>query len=189
MRAEANAIKKKSVIGTEGYRSLAGEVEARNAEFRSNMTEKERSEYSKAYNLQHYKGIGVIIPFNCEVILPGSDVLTYASIKVYKNYVDYKGNIVNEEVFEKENYDIKYEYKNNKALVSFNLLMKNVGYYKVQLLFRRSDGFEYISIFDYVVDDENFPELKMYKLVPKDETFLSNFSIDTWIHTEEDDKK
>ena len=146
-----------------------------------NMSEKERSEYSKAYNLQHYKGIGVIIPFNCEVILPSSDVLTYASIKVYKNYVDYKGNVVNEEVFEKENYDIKYEYNNSKASISFNLLMKNVGYYKVQLLFRRSDGFEYISIFDYVVDDENFPELKMYKLVPKDETFLSNFSIDKWI--------
>lgn len=152
------------------------------------MSEKERSEYSKAYNLQHYNGIGVIIPFNCEIILPSSDVLTYASIKVYKNYVDYKGNVVNEEVFEKENYDIKYEYNNNKALVSFNLLMKNVGYYKVQLLFRRSDGFEYISVFDYVVDDENFPELKMYKLVPKDETFLSNFSIDTWIPTEENDK-
>ena len=155
-----------------------------------NMSEKERSEYSKAYNLQHYKGIGVIIPFNCEIVLPNSDVLTYASIKVYKNYVDYKGNVINEEVFEKENYDIKYEYKNNKASVSFNLLMKNVGYYKVQLLFRRSDGFEYISVFDYVVDDENFPELKMYKLIPKDETFLSNFSIDTWIPIdEEDDKK
>lgn len=146
-----------------------------------NMSEKERSEYSKAYNLQHYKGIGVIIPFKCEVILPSSDVLTYASIKVYKNYVDYKGNVVNEEVFEKENYDIKYEYNDNKATISFKLLMKNVGYYKVQLLFRRSDGFEYVSIFDYVVDDENFPELKMYKLVPKDETFLSNFSIDTWM--------
>lgn len=146
-----------------------------------NMSEKERAEYGKAYNLQHYKGIGVIIPFKCEVILPSSDVLTYSSIKVYKNYVDYKGNIVNEEVFEKENYDIKYEYNDNKATISFNLLMKNVGYYKVQLLFRRSDGFEYVSIFDYVVDDENFPELKMYKLVPKDETFLSNFSIDTWM--------
>lgn len=146
-----------------------------------NMYEKERSEYSKAYNLQHYKGIGVIIPFKCELILPSSDVLTYASIKVYKNYVDYKGNVVNEEVFEKENYDIKYEYNDNKATISFNLLMKNVGYYKVQLLFRRSDGFEYVSIFDYVVDDENFPELKMYKLVPKDETFLSNFSIDAWM--------
>ena len=146
-----------------------------------NMSEKERSDYSKAYNLQHYKGIGVIIPFKCELILPSSDVLTYASIKVYKNYVDYKGNVVNEEVFEKENYDIKYEYNDNKATISFNLLMKNVGYYKVQLLFRRSDGFEYVSIFDYVVDDENFPELKMYKLVPKDETFLSNFSIDAWM--------
>ena len=43
LRAEANAIKKKNVIGAEGYRSLAGEVEARNAEFRSNMTDKERA--------------------------------------------------------------------------------------------------------------------------------------------------
>lgn len=43
LRAEANAIKKKNVIGAEGYRSLAGEVEARNAEFRSNMTNKERA--------------------------------------------------------------------------------------------------------------------------------------------------
>lgn len=146
-----------------------------------NMSEKERAEYSKAYNLQHYKGIGVIIPFKCEIVLPSSNVLTYASIKVYKNYVDYKGNVVNEEVFEKENYDIIYKSEGDKALVVFNLLMKNVGYYKVQLLFRRSDGFEYISVFDYVVDDENFPELKMYKLTPKDKTFLNNFSIDKWI--------
>ena len=43
LRAKANAIKKKNVIGAEGYRSLAGEVEARNAEFRSNMTDKERA--------------------------------------------------------------------------------------------------------------------------------------------------
>lgn len=146
-----------------------------------NMSEKERAEYSKAYNLQHYKGIGVIIPFKCEIVLPSSNVLTYASIKVYKNYVDYKGNVVNEEVFEKENYDIIYKSEGDKASVVFNLLMKNVGYYKVQLLFRRSDGFEYISVFDYVVDDENFPELKMYKLTPKDKTFLNNFSIDKWI--------
>lgn len=145
------------------------------------MSEKEREEYSKAYNLQHYKGIGVIIPFKCEMVLPSSSVLTYASIKVYKNYVDYKGNIINEEVYEKENYDITYELEKDKALVVFNLLMKYVGYYKVQLLFRRSDGFEYIGVFDYVVDDENFPELKMYKLTPKDKTFLNNFRIDKWV--------
>lgn len=43
LRAEANAIKKKNIIGAEGYRSLAGEVEARNASKRMAMSEEERA--------------------------------------------------------------------------------------------------------------------------------------------------
>lgn len=144
------------------------------------LSENEIFEYGKAYNLQHYNGIGVIVPFNCELILPNNYVITYANIKIYKNEVDSDNNIINEELIERENYDIKYTKQGITAYINFNLLMKQPGNYKVQLLFRRSDGYNYIKVLDYRVDDENYPELKMYKLVPKDETFLKNFSIDSW---------
>ena len=43
LRAKANTIKRKNVIGAEGYRSLTGEVEARNASKRMAMSEEERA--------------------------------------------------------------------------------------------------------------------------------------------------
>lgn len=155
-------------------------VETSAPTFKEGMSEEEIFEYGKAYNLQHYNGIGVIIPFNCELILPNRSVITYANIRIYKNEVDSDNNIINKEIIERENYDIKYSKQGFTAYINFNLLMKQPGNYKIQLLFRRSDGYNYIKVLDYRVDDENYPELKMYKLVPKDETFLKNFSIDSW---------
>ena len=56
------------------------------------LSENEILEYGKAYNLQHYRGIGVIVPFNCELILPKGSVITYANIKIYKNTAYCKNN-------------------------------------------------------------------------------------------------
>lgn len=152
------------------------------------LSENEIFEYGKAYNLQHYKGIGVIIPFKCELVLSNSDVLTKASIKVFRKYINESERVFEESVLERERYDIKYKKEDGKAFVDFNLLMKNVGDYKVQLSFRRSDGFEYIKVFNYTVNDDSYQELKMYKLVPKDKSFLDNFAINEWLPETEDYK-
>ena len=144
------------------------------------LSENEIFEYGKAYNLQHYKGIGVIIPFRCELVLSNNDVLTKASIKVFRKYINEEERVFEESILERERYDIKYKKEDGKAFVDFNILMKNIGDYKVQLSFRRSDGFEYIKVFNYTVNDDSYQELKMYKLVPKDKTFLDNFEIDEW---------
>jgi hypothetical protein len=180
-----NKIKDKIDFRDEHLEIVGVETDFPNTE---NMSDKERLEYGKAYNLQHYNGIGVVIPFNCELILPNSSVITYANIKIYKTEVDSDNNIINSELTERENYDIKYTKQGSTAYINFNLLMKQPGNYKIQLLFRRSDGFDYIKVLDYRVDDENYPELKMYKLVPKDETFLKNFRIDSWFPETENSK-
>ena len=147
------------------------------------LSENEIFEYGKAYNLQHYKGIGVIIPFRCELVLSNNDVLTKASIKVFRKYINEEERVFEESILERERYDIKYKKEDGKAFVDFNILMKNIGDYKVQLSFRRSDGFEYIKVFNYTVNDDSYQELKMYKLVPKDKTFLDNFEIDEFKKT------
>jgi hypothetical protein len=152
------------------------------------LSENEIFEYGKAHNLQHYKGIGVIIPFKCELVLSNNDVLTKASIKVFRKYINEAERVFEESVLERERYDIKYKKEDCKAFVDFNLLMKNVGNYKVQLSFRRSDGFEYIKVFNYTVNDDNSQELKMYKLVPKEQSFLDNFEINEWFPESENYK-
>lgn len=144
------------------------------------MSDEEILEYGKAYNLQHYKGIGVVVPFNCELSILPSDVITKASIKVFRTYFNKQERINEESLLERDRYDIAYKQEGNKAYVNFNLLMRNVGDYKVQLSFRRSDGFEYIKTLKYSVSDENYPELTMYKLVPKEQAFLDDFKIDSW---------
>ena len=144
------------------------------------MSEEEIFEYGKAYNLQYYKGIGVVVPFNCELSILPSDVITKASIKVFRTYYNEIERVNEESLLERDRYDIKYTQEGNKAYINFNILMRNVGDYKVQLTFRRSDGFEYIKTLKYTVSDENHSELTMYKLVPKEQTFLDNFKIDSW---------
>jgi hypothetical protein len=155
-------------------------VETSAPEFHEGMSEEEILEYGKAYNLQYYKGIGVVIPFKCELSMIPSDVITKASIKVFRTYYNEYERVNEESLLERDRYDIKYTQEGNKAYVNFNLLMKSVGDYKVQLTFRRSDGFEYIKTLKYSVSDENNSELTMYKLVPKEQTFLDNFRIDSW---------
>jgi hypothetical protein len=155
-------------------------VETSAPEFHEGMSEEEILEYGKAYNLQYYKGIGVVIPFKCELSILPSDVITKASIKVFRTYYNEIERVNEESLLERDRYDIKYTQEGNKAYVNFNLLMKSVGDYKVQLTFRRSDGFEYIKTLKYSVSDENYSELTMYKLVPKEQTFLDNFRIDSW---------
>ena len=117
-----------------------------------------------AYNTQHFKGIGVIIPFNCEMSTNSpSSIITNGTIKLYK-----KSENNEYELFDERNdYSVDYEPVNGKFLIDFNILIQDIGDYKVQLSFRRSDGCQYFKVIDFSVDGENHVDLRMFKLVPK----------------------
>ena len=117
-----------------------------------------------AYNTQHFKGIGVIIPFNCEMTTnSSSSIITNGTIKLYK-----KSEKNEYELFDERNdYSVDYEPVNGKFLIDFNILIQDIGDYKVQLSFRRSDGCQYFKVLDFSVDGENHIDLRMFKLVPK----------------------
>ena len=139
---------------------------------------------NKAYNLQHFKGIGTIVPFHCILHnLFGSSVITDAKIKVYKEGIE-------DPILERETNNIVHTPKENKVNIDFNILIKEIGKYKVQLVFRRSDGFEYIRVFDFEVDGESYPVLKMYKIVPKNSGVIGEINdISKWIQDVDDDTK
>lgn len=117
-----------------------------------------------AYNTQHFKGIGVIIPFSCEMTTNSpSSIITNGTIKLYK-----KSEKNEYELFDERNdYSVDYEPVNGKFLIDFNILIQDIGDYKVQLSFRRSDACQYFKVFDFSVDGENHIDLRMFKLVPK----------------------
>lgn len=119
---------------------------------------------SLSYDLQHFKGIGVVIPFNCEMQTENSSsIITNATIKIYR-----KNNKNEFEIFnERNDYSVDYQAVNGLFSIKFNILIQQIGDYKIQLSFRRSDGVIYLKTFDFSVDGENYIDLKMYKLVPR----------------------
>lgn len=119
---------------------------------------------SLSYDLQHFKGIGVVIPFNCEMQTENSSsIITNATIKIYR-----KNNKNEFEIFnERNDYSVNYQAVNGLFSIKFNILIQQIGDYKIQLSFRRSDGVIYLKTFDFSVDGENYIDLKMYKLVPR----------------------
>ena len=126
-----------------------------------NIPVSEAYDYITTYNMQHIKGIGVIIPFNCTLYnFRNTAVITYGRIKVYKNGVSLP-------CLEAETYDPKFTKEDDHVKIDFNLVIQNIGKYKVQVEFRRSDGISYIKTFDFVVDSEINQTLEMYKLVPR----------------------
>lgn len=130
----------------------------------------------KSYILQHYKGIGAIIPFDCTFQL-GEGVLTEGTIVIYKD---------NEPILERDTTKVDHNNINGVTKMNFNILIKEKGEYKVQLSFRRSDGFVCTKTVDFVVDEENFPEIKMFKIVPKN-NIKNNLEIKNWIQMEDGD--
>ena len=147
----------------------------------------------KAYNMQHFKGIGVLVPVKCTLYnVKNTAVITDASIKVYKYHTKGK-DIVIDKTIERETNNIEHAPINNKVFINFNILIREIGKYKVQLEFRRSDGITYIKVFDFEVDGENHQLLGMYKIVPRydgygyDKETNTSFSIKDWICKNEKD--
>lgn len=149
-------------------------------------------EYITTYNMQHIKGIGVIIPFKCRLRnFRESAVVTYGKIKVYKD-----GSST--PCLATETYDPTFTKEDNQVNIDFNLVIQHIGKYKVQIEFRRSDGISYIRTFDFEVDSEINQTLEMYKLVPrynKEETMQLKLGINhtrtvfnNWIQEEGDEK-
>lgn len=131
----------------------------------------------KTYMLQHFKGIGAVVLFNCTLYnVFGTNVITDGDIKIYKNGKYFDG---------RKTYSIKQTSENGKTNISFNILFQEIGEYKVQIVFRRSDGTRYIKVVEFEVDEENYQTLDMYKLVPLDDKQRLNNSITNW---QSDDK-
>ena len=132
----------------------------------------------KAYSLQHFKGIGVIVPFNCEIRnVTGSAIITDADIKIYKD-----GSST--PLFERHTDRFNHTPVEGKVNTSFNLLIREIGSYKVQLQFRRSDGVTYIKVIEFEVDGDNYQKLTMYKLVPRyPKNEINLFTIKEWMQS------
>ena len=128
------------------------------------------------YALQHYKGLGVVVPFECKLYnVSNGKHITSGYIRVYKN-----GILVKER--ETTNVGDRSTYITNSiAHINFNILLREVGNYKVQLAFTRNDGHTYIKVVDFVVDEICNQEIELYKVVPKYESIPSIPTIDKWI--------
>ena len=129
----------------------------------------------KAYMLQYYKGIGAVIPFNCVLdikdnIIVGGDIIIYKDGEVILTRST--TNIRSSRTF---NID-------GKTYVDFNILLKEIGQYKIQLQFRLAGGENLIKTFDLRVDEENYPSIKLYKIVPKN-NIKNELNINDWIGT------
>lgn len=152
------------------------------------------TEANKGYNLQHFKGIGVLVPFNCTICEIGkSATITEGEIHIYK-YENYnKNGIEKQRVIHKltrNTSNVPHISTNGKLEIKFNLLIQEIGEYKVQLAFRRSDGALYTRTFDFSVDGEITPTLSMYRLVPKyPNPAVISTKLIQWLQNEGDENK
>lgn len=114
----------------------------------------------KAYNSKIFKGIGVIIPFDCKLYnIDGTSTITSGSIKIYRD---------SELIAESSSCYFKHTPdKDGTIHINFNILLQDIGIYKIQISFTRSDGVVYLRTFDFEVKDNVHQMLKMYKLVPR----------------------
>lgn len=143
------------------------------------MTQKQETRL-KTYMLQHFKGIGAVIPFNCTLYsVFGTNVITEGEIKLYKN-----GTLKEKRTTQAINHAKSEDNTEGKVYINFNILIQEIGKYKVQLVFRRSDGARYIKVVEFVVDEENNQTLEMYKLVPLESVERQNNSVSKWMQDE-----
>ena len=127
----------------------------------------------KAYMLQYYKGIGAVIPFNCVLDIK-DNIIVGGDIIIYKD-----GEII----LSRSTTNIRSSRTFNiggKTHVDFNILLKEIGQYKIQLQFRLAGGENLIKTFDLRVDEENYPSIKLYKIVPKN-NIKNELNINEWI--------
>lgn len=129
---------------------------------------------SDQYLFQHYKGIGTIVSFECYLdnIEKTADI-QYGTIVLYHNGVQTT----------RTSYNIKYTRENNFVKINFNLLLKEIGQYKLQLEFIKTGGIKYIKVFDFSIDENTNAELSLYRLKPRYD--YNNFlKIMRWIQDE-----
>lgn len=128
------------------------------------------------YALQHYKGIGTIIPFKCKLHnVSNGKHITSGTIYIYKNekLVEKRETT---KVGDRQTYIV-----DNCANIDFNILLKEIGNYKIQLEFIRNDGHKYITVVQFVVDEECYQEIEIYKVVPRYESTSAIPPITKWI--------
>lgn len=129
----------------------------------------------KAYMLQFYKGIGAVIPFNCVLDIK-DNIIVGGDIIIYKD-----GEIIlsrsTTNIRSTRTLDI-----DGKTYIDFNILLKEIGQYKIQLQFSLAGGENLIKTFDLRVDEENYPSIKLYKIVPKN-NIKNELNINEWIGT------
>lgn len=117
------------------------------------------------YLFQHYKGVGTIVAFDCYLdnIEQTADIQS-GTIVLHHNGVQTT----------RTSYNIKYTRENNLVKINFNLLLKEIGKYKLQLEFRKTGGIKYIKVFDFSIDENTNTELSIYRLKPRydDNRFL-----------------
>lgn len=134
------------------------------------------------YALQHYKGIGVIVPFKCKLHnVSNGKHITSGTIYVYKN----------EKLIEKRETtkvgDRQTYIVDNCANIELNILLKEIGNYKVQLEFVRNDGHKYTKVVQFVVDEECYQEIEIYKVVPRYESVSAIPPITKWVEESDND--
>ena len=113
----------------------------------------------KAYNAQHFKGIGAIVPFKCTLYdVLGSATISDGNIMIYHN-----GGFLHE----RSTTNIPHTPDiSGKVNVDFSILLQNAGDYKVQLSFRRSDGVTYMKTVNFHIGAQHQVSLDIYKVEP-----------------------
>lgn len=113
----------------------------------------------KAYNAQHFKGIGAIVPFKCTLYdVLGSATISDGNIMIYHN-----GALMNE----RSTTNISHTPDPaGQVHINFSILLQNAGNYKVQLSFRRSDGVTYMKTVNFHIGAQHQVTLDIYKVEP-----------------------
>lgn len=142
----------------------------------------EMPDYVKAHTLvNHFKGIGVLVPFHCELENVGDNYITNGTLYIYRD---------NELVLKRTTDQIPHTPKNNKVIVDFNVLLQQAGKYTIQLSFSRTDGCVYARTFNFTVDGERYQNISMYKMIPRYTSIddkRENFDMSKWMVETNDD--
>lgn len=141
--------------------------------------------------VQHFKGIGTIIPLSCKLYnVNSSSTITDGIIYIYKD---------GELILSRTTTNIEHIPTDEQIEINFNILLKEIGTYQIQLEFRRSDGIKYIKVLSFEIDGQTEQTIALYKLVPRfdsngmnttvvdDKRITGKFDIAHWIQDEDSD--
>lgn len=133
-------------------------------------------EEQNKFLFQHYNGIGTIITFDCYLDnVRKNDVIQTGKIVIYHNGTKIL----------RESYNVKPdEIKNNIAHICFDILLKEIGQYKIQIEFCKTGGIKYLKSFDFAIDEKTNTELSLYRLKPRYDNNL-DFKIYQWLQSDD----